>query len=144
MQQFEATIAGGAGGGAYVPVPAEVVAALGGGGRIPVRATFDGIDYAGSIVSMGEGPCLGLLKSIRAALGKEPGDSVTVVVERDEAERTVDVPDDLSAALAAAGVRTGFDALSYSKRRDLANAVTTAKRPETRVRRIEQAVATAS
>ncbi|MGH8992875.1 MAG: DUF1905 domain-containing protein [Acidimicrobiia bacterium] len=39
MERFEATL----------------VAALGGKGRIPVRATFDGVDYRGSIVSMGAG-----------------------------------------------------------------------------------------
>ena len=37
-------------------------------------------------------------KGIRAELGKGAGDSVTVTVERDDAVRTVDVPDDLAAA----------------------------------------------
>ncbi|WP_330249922.1 DUF1905 domain-containing protein [Nocardia sp. NBC_00565] len=37
MQRFEATIESGAGGGAYVAVPAEIIAALRGGGRIPDR-----------------------------------------------------------------------------------------------------------
>ncbi|WP_280266851.1 YdeI/OmpD-associated family protein [Nocardia wallacei] len=136
MQRFEATIESARGGGAYVPVPAEVVSALGGGGRIPVRATFDGVDYTGSIVSMGEGPCIGLLKSIRAAVGKEPGDTVTVTLERDTAERTVAVPDDLAAALAEAGLRESFDGQSYSRRREQARSVTDAKRPETRAGRI--------
>lgn len=140
MQRFEGKIYAANGGGAYIPIPSEVVAALGGGGRIPVAVTFDGISYTGSIVNMGEGPCLGLLKSIRTALDKDPGDTVVVTVERDTAERTVDVPDDLAAALAAAGLREGFDELSYSKRREFVTAVTEAKRPETRARRVEKAV----
>ncbi|GAB4588416.1 YdeI/OmpD-associated family protein [Nocardia sp. IFM 10818] len=136
MQRFEGRIQAADGGGAYIPIPPEVVAALGGGGRIPVRATFDGIAYTGSIVNMGEGPCLGLLKAIRTELGKEPGDAVAVTVERDTAERTVDVPEDVATALAQAGLRAAFDELSYSRRRERIDAITEAKRPETRARRI--------
>ncbi|MEU1205919.1 DUF1905 domain-containing protein [Nocardia sp. NPDC005825] len=78
--------------------------------RIPVRAGFDGIPYRGSIANMGAGPCLGLLKAIREELGKGPGDRVTVTLERDSAERTVAVPEDLATALAAADARAAFDA----------------------------------
>ncbi|GAA5087383.1 YdeI/OmpD-associated family protein [Nocardia iowensis] len=140
MRRFEARIESGAGGGAYVAVPAEVVAALGGGGRVPVEARFDGIEYRGSIVDMGSGPCLGVLKSIRTELGKGPGDRVSVTVARDDAERTVEVPDDLAAALRNADLRATFDALSFSRRREHVTAVTGAKRPDTRARRIAKVV----
>jgi Bacteriocin-protection, YdeI or OmpD-Associated/Domain of unknown function (DUF1905) len=140
METFEGTIEEGLGGGAFVAVPAEVITALGGGGRIPVRATFDGIAYRGSIVSMGGGKCLGLLKGIRDELDKGPGDSVVVTVARDEAERTVEVPDDLAAALDDAGARAAFDKLSYSHRREHVNAINEAKRPETRARRIARVI----
>jgi hypothetical protein len=69
MERFEATIVEADRGGALVEVPAAVVEALGGRGRIPVRATFDGIAYQGSVVSMGGRRVLGILKSIRAELG---------------------------------------------------------------------------
>lgn len=139
MERFEARIES-ARGGAYVPVPPEVVAGLGGGGRIPVRATFDGIEYSGSVASMGAGPCVGLLKGIREALGKAVGDTVAVTLERDTDERTVEVPQDLAAALAEAGLRAAFDALSYSRRREYVTAVTGAKRGETRARRVEKVI----
>ncbi|MFI9509475.1 YdeI/OmpD-associated family protein [Nocardia sp. NPDC052566] len=141
MERFEGTIEEAPGGGAYVAVPAVVVAGLGGGGRIPVQATFDGVAYAGSIASMGAGPCLGMLKAIRAELGKGPGDSVVVTVERDTAERAVEVPQDLAAALRTAGARAAFDALSFSKRREAVQGIEGAKRPDTRARRIDQVVA---
>jgi len=140
METFEAVIQDANGGGAYVEVPAEVLDALGGGGRIPVQATFDGIAYPGSIASMGGCMALGVLKQIRSDLGKGPGDSVVVTVTRDDAERTVEVPDDLAAALAAAGAREAFDKLSFSHRREHVNAITEAKKPETRTRRIAKAV----
>lgn len=140
METFESRIEVGTGGGAYVTVPADVIEALGGGGRIPVQATFDGIPYSGSIVSMGGVKCLGVLKQIRSDLGKEPGDSVTVSVERDTSERTLDIPADFDAALAEAGAREAFDRLSFSHRREHVAAIEEAKRPETRARRIANAV----
>jgi hypothetical protein len=127
-------------GGAYVEVPPDVVDELGGGKRIPVRASFDGIEYRGSVVSMGGGMILGVLKSIRQSLGKDPGDIVSVTVERDTAARTVDVPTDLAAALEEAGSRPAFDALSYSHQRKSVQWIEEAKRPETRSRRIAETV----
>ncbi|MFI7064562.1 YdeI/OmpD-associated family protein [Kribbella sp. NPDC050124] len=140
METFVGTVVVNDGGGAWVEVPGEVIAALGGGGRIPVRASFDGVEYRGSIASMGGCMVIGMLKGIRTQLGKGDGDAVTVTVERDTAERTVVVPEDLAAALEEAGVREAFDALSYSHRREHVNAINDAKKPETRVRRIAKAV----
>jgi Domain of unknown function (DUF1905)/Bacteriocin-protection, YdeI or OmpD-Associated len=140
MERFDATIEAADRGGAYVTVPDPVVEALGGGGRIPVEATFDGVPYRGSIVSMGGARCVGLLKSIREQLGKGPGDAVAVTVARDEAERTVTVAPDLAAALDEAGARPAFDELSFSHRREYANWIDEAKRPETRQRRIAKTV----
>ncbi|TCC45811.1 DUF1905 domain-containing protein [Kribbella capetownensis] len=136
METFEGTIVVNDGGGAWVEVPGEVIAGLGGGGRIPVQATFDGVAYRGSIASMGGCMALGILKSIRTELGKGAGDPVTVTLQPDAAERTVEVPADLAAALEDAGLRKAFDALSYSHRREHVNAINDAKKPETRTRRI--------
>jgi uncharacterized protein YdeI (YjbR/CyaY-like superfamily) len=83
---------------------------------------------------------LGMLKSIRGQLGKGDGDAVTVTVERDTAERTVEVPADFAAALEEAGLRTAFDALTFSHRREHVNAINDAKKPETRARRIAKAL----
>lgn len=127
-------------GGALVVVPDDVVEALGGKGRTPVVATFDGIEYRGSVVTMGGRKVLGVRKDIRDRIAKQPGDSVRVTLEVDRAERTVEVPADLAAALDAAGVADRFAALSYSHRREHVQAVEEAKKPETRARRIAKAV----
>jgi hypothetical protein len=137
--EFEATIAAADRGGAYVAVPPDVVAALG-RGRIPVIATFDGIEYRGSVVSMGSGLVIGVLQRIRTELGKAAGDMVTVTLTLDDEPRRVDVPDDLRAALADAHLQERFDALSYSHRREYVNWIEEAKRPGTRQRRIAQTV----
>jgi hypothetical protein len=136
VQSFEAEIVEVDGGGAFVRVPDDVVAALGGKGRIPVEATFDGVAYRGSVVSMGGGKVLGVLKGIRAELGKQPGDTVAVTLAADTAPRTVEVADDLRTALDAAGLAEAFSALSYSHQREYVTWIDEAKKPETRARRI--------
>jgi hypothetical protein len=129
------------GGGHLIDVPPQVVEALGGKGRIPVTATFDGVPYRGSIVRMGGGAVLGVQKAIMAEAGVSVGDSLTVVVRNDDAPREVEVPDDLAEALDRNGAaRAVFDELSYSHRREFVSSITEAKRPETRARRIERTI----
>lgn len=74
--------------GAYVEIPFDVRAEFG-KGRVPVHASFDGALYSGSLVRMGTpGHILGLRKDIRAKIGKQPGDTVSVTVkERDPKDK---------------------------------------------------------
>ena len=81
-----------------------------------------------------------MLKAIRTQLGKHPGDLVTVTLVLDDRERTVEVPDDLGAALERAGLREGFDALSYTHQHEHVMSIVEAKRPETHTRRIAATV----
>ncbi len=74
-------------GGAYVAFPWDLRQAFG-KGRVKVHASFNGVPYDGSIVNMGvknqdSSVCyiIGLLKSIRTALGKGDGDTVHVIIE---------------------------------------------------------------
>ena len=74
-------------GGAYVAFPWDIRQEFG-KGRVKVNATFDGIEYAGSIVNMGvlngDGSVcyiIGVLKSIRKQLGKGDGDTIHVVIK---------------------------------------------------------------
>ena len=51
------------------------------GGRVAVRATFDGVPYDGQLVRMGTpGHIIGIRKDIRALIGKQPGDTVHVSI----------------------------------------------------------------
>lgn len=126
------------GGGHLVDVPPEAVEALGGKGRIPVTATFDGVPYRGSIVRMGGGAVLGVQKAIMAEANVSVGDTLTVVVRNDEAPRQVEVPEDLAEAFARDDpARAAFEGLSFSHKREYVRSITDAKRPETRARRIE-------
>jgi hypothetical protein len=77
-------------GGALVPFPYDIRAEFG-KGRVKVHATFDGEPYDGSVVNMGakneDGSIcyvIGILKDIRAKIGKQPGDSVRVTIQERE------------------------------------------------------------
>jgi uncharacterized protein YdeI (YjbR/CyaY-like superfamily) len=63
-----------------------------------------------------------------------------VTLEPDQAERSVQVPDDLGTALEHAGLRESFAALSYSHQREYVQWIDEAKKPETRARRISQTI----
>jgi len=118
-------------------VPPEVVDALGAGKKPPVTVTLRGHSYRSSIASRGGQFMIPLSAENRTAAGLAAGDEVDVDVELDTAPRAVEVPEDLAAALdAAPGARERFDALSYSHQLQHALAVTGAKTPETRARRV--------
>jgi Domain of unknown function (DUF1905)/Bacteriocin-protection, YdeI or OmpD-Associated len=140
MSRFEAVIEGEEDGGAWVEVPPEIVDELGGGGRIPIRASFDGHAYRGSIAIYGGQHVLGVVKAVRRAIGKAVGDSVQVELALDEDERTVDVPDDVKDSLTAAGLAAQFDAISYTRRRQAVEHIESSKAPDTRRRRIEKLI----
>ncbi|NTU89493.1 MAG: DUF1905 domain-containing protein [Actinobacteria bacterium] len=73
--------------GAYIEFPYDAKVEFG-KGRVPVHATFDGEPYDGSIVNIGvKNPdgsvcyILGLRKDIRAKIGKQQGDIVSVTLK---------------------------------------------------------------
>jgi hypothetical protein len=124
-----------------IPVPAEVVAAFGVGKRPPVVVHIGGHSYRSTVAAYGDVFMLPLSQERRAAAGVEAGQTVEITLELDDQPRTVDVPDDLAAALAGRpGLREAFDALSYSARKEHVRQVTTAKAAETRQRRIAKIV----
>jgi Bacteriocin-protection, YdeI or OmpD-Associated/Domain of unknown function (DUF1905) len=144
--RFQAVLGADVGDVPGVVVPAQIAAELGGRARIPVAGTINGVPFRGSTMPMGDGRhCVGFRKDTRAlAGGVENGDTVTIEIACDDAPRTVDIPDDLAAALDAdPAVRSAFDAMSHTHRKEWVVAVADAKRPETRERRIAQAVAAA-
>lgn len=66
---------------AYVEFPYDAKQEFG-KGRVKVHATFDGYPYDGLLCRMGT-PChlIGIRKDIRKAIGKQPGDIITVTIE---------------------------------------------------------------
>lgn len=85
---------------------------------------------------------LGLSNANRKAAGVTIGDEVEVELELDAEPRVVVEPPDFAHALDANPLaRTAYDRLAYTHKREHVRAIEGAKKPETRVRRIEKAIA---
>lgn len=120
----------------FVPVPFDPMAVFG-KTRAPVRVTLNRYTYRGTISVMRGTAGIPLRKSHREAAGLEGGETLKVKIELDTEPREVSVPPDLQRALASRpGARKAWETLSYTHRREHAEAVESAKRPETRQRRI--------
>ncbi|HEY4460087.1 MAG TPA: YdeI/OmpD-associated family protein [Pseudonocardiaceae bacterium] len=125
-----------------IRVPDEVVAELGSGKRPSVVVTINGYSYRSTVASMGGVFMLPVNAEVRAAAGVAAGEEVDVRVELDTEPRTVTVPADLAAALAAdADLQRAWDALSYTHQREHARAIEDAKAADTRQRRVDKAIA---
>src|SRR6185437_286360 len=97
----------------------------------PVRTTLHKMDGAYTMVVNAD---------LRRQLGIDAGDTVHVSVEPDTAPPAVDLPNDLATALDTAGRRTAFEALTPFRQTEMVKSITAAKRPETRARRVAQAI----
>lgn len=139
--RFETTIELGGKTATGFEVPDEIVEALGSGKRPAVTVTVRGHTYRSTVAVMGGRYLVPLNAEHRASAGVAAGDNVVVEIELDTAERVLDVPDDLAAAIAADPEAQSFwDSISYSRRRRIVLAVEGAKAADTRVRRIEKSV----
>ncbi|MBR0598713.1 YdeI/OmpD-associated family protein [Sinanaerobacter chloroacetimidivorans] len=126
--------------GAYVEIPFDVPAVFG-AKRVKVIATFDGYEYQGSIVSMGGCFLIGMTQQIRKEINKTFGNEVFVTIEKDESERKADLPEDFrSELLKNSGAFEFWTTLSFSNQRKYTDWITSAKKVETRLSRIEKAI----
>ncbi|TAM70137.1 MAG: DUF1905 domain-containing protein [Microbacteriaceae bacterium] len=123
---------------AFVGFPFDARELYGVGGRVPVKATFDGVPYRGSLTKMGGEHLLLVLAEIREAIGKDRGDTVHVRVELDQDPRVVELTPEVELALRDVGAIEAFRAMSFSHQRQYALWIEEAKRPETRARRVEK------
>lgn len=138
--KFTTTIQG-SGNKTGIEVPEDVVQALGAGRRPPVIVTMNGESYRSSVAVMGGRNMVSVSAANRELTGVAAGDTVEVDLELDTEPRTVDIPDDLAAALdAEPEAKAFYGTLNYSSQRRYVEPITDAKTAETRSRRIAKAV----
>lgn len=127
---------------AYVEFPFDCQKEFGKKGQVKIQATIDGVEYRGSLAKM-KTDChiLGVLKEIRAKINKREGDTVHIILEEDRAERIVIIPDDLQARFDEYPLaKKVFDKMSYTHRKEYVNAINDAKKPETRLKRLDKTI----
>ena len=84
---------------------------------------------------------LGMTQEIRKKIGKDFGDSVDVTIEKDEEERTVEIPDDFLEALKGNPIAIQiYEKLSFSRKKEYITWITQTKKIETRQSRIAKAL----
>ena len=123
----------------YIPLTFDPKAVFG-KLRAPVKVTLNGYTFRSTIAAMGGPPCIPFRRSHREAAGLEGNETLNVRLDLDTETRTVKPPPDLVKALKAASLWERWLELSYTHQREHAEAIADAKKPETRVRRIERAV----
>jgi hypothetical protein len=124
-----------------IPVPEDVVAALGPGKRPAVVVSVGGHSYRTTVAPMGGRFFVPLSAGHREAAGVAAGAEVDVGIEPDTAPREVTVPADLADALAGdAPAREFFGGLSYTHRKEWVRWIEEAKRPQTRATRLAKTV----
>ena len=125
-----------------IEVPADVVAALGAGKRPPVVVNVNGYEYRSTVAPMGGKYLLPFSADRRTESGIKGGDAIDVELTVDTAPRTVEIPDDLQAALdASPAAAAAWSKLSYTHQKEHLRSVLDAKKAETRTRRIDAAIA---
>lgn len=135
------TVLWGSGPAAAIVLTDEQVESFGAGKAFPVSVTIGDRTARLRLSRMGGKNLIGFSKAVRAELGVEIDQEVDAVIRVDSAEREVEVPPALSAALDAdPALRAAFDALSYSVRKEHARTVAEAKQDATRDPRVEKIV----
>jgi hypothetical protein len=119
--------------------PFDVVAVFGRKGRVPVKGTIDGFPFRSSLMNMGEGHMMAVNAELRAGAKCKAGDSVSVVMELDKEVRTVEVPAYLRKIINSdPKAKESWPKLSFTHQKEYVREIDTAKRPETREKRIAE------
>ena len=107
--------------------------------RPPVEVTINGYTYRSTVSVYGGKYYLPVRQERRDEAGLKGGDIIDVKVALDTEPRTVTPPSELSAAFKkSAAAKVQWEKLSYTHKKEHADAISQAKKPETRARRVEK------
>ena len=126
----------------YLAIPFDAVEKYGSRGQIKVKGTINGQPFTSTLLPRGDGShYLVVPRPIREKIGASRGAKVRVTLEADKGVRKVAVPKDLTAALRKRrGAAAAFEKLSPSHRKEYVSWIESAKKDETRQRRLAKAV----
>ena len=137
QRKFEVTLQS-EGPGLFIEVPFDVKAEFG-RAKLPVIVSINGYEYRSTVAVYGGKYFLPVKKEHRDAARVAAGQTVRVIVQPDEAPRTIEPPQDLAALLAKdKALEAAWTKLSFTHQREHVEALERAKRPETRARRLNQ------
>jgi hypothetical protein len=122
---------------AGLSAPFDVEKVFGTRARIRVRGTINGFPFRSSLMPMGGCHRMVVNRQLREGAGVKAGDTVNIVLERDEADRTVEIPPLLKKELAKnKTAAANWEKYSYTNRKEMARSIVEVKQEATRVRRL--------
>jgi Bacteriocin-protection, YdeI or OmpD-Associated/Domain of unknown function (DUF1905) len=122
---------------AAIAPPVDVIEWFGTRARVPIRGTINGFPFRSSLMPCGNARMMPVNKTLCQGAGVQPGDFVEVVIERDNEERTVEAPPELRKELVKSKVaQANWEKMSFTNKKEMANAISGAKQEETRTRRL--------
>jgi hypothetical protein len=127
---------------AFLHIPFDVQAVFGSRARVPVSGTINGFALRNSLMPEGDRTHAMMVgKAIQAGAKARSGDTVSVVLQRDDAERTVEVPAELTGALAKnKKAAATFATLPPSGKKEYSDWIAGAKQVEMKARRVAKAL----
>ncbi len=124
---------------AAITPPVDVPEFFGTRARVPVRGTINGFPFRSSLMPMGGCHMMPVNKTLRDGAGAKPGDTVEIVMERDEEARTVETPPLLKKAFTKnKTAKANWEKLAYTHKKEIAVWIEGAKQEETRARRLSK------
>ena len=130
----------GVGAATFYVAPFRVEELFGVKGLMPVAGTVNGFPFRSSLFPRGDGTHYMVVnQEVRAGADVQAGDTVEIMLERDTMPRVVEAPPYLQEALAGdEAAQEQFNALSYSHQKEYVSWIESAKRHDTRARRIQK------
>ncbi len=126
----------------YLAVPFNVQEFFGSKARVAVRGTINGFPFRNSLLPQGDGThSLTVSKELQAGAKAEAGETVRVVIEKDDEDRVLEVPPDLEQALRDnQGAASTFATMTYSQKKEYTDWLSSARQQSTRTARIQKAI----
>ena len=133
IKSFKTTLGNG-----FIELPFDVRQEFG-KARPPVKISINRCSYRSTVCVYGGKYLVPVRRDRQEAAGVKPGDMVKVTVAPDAEERTVEPPADLKAALSRnPSAKARWAMLSFTRKKELAEAILEAKKQETRMRRLQK------
>jgi Domain of unknown function (DUF1905)/Bacteriocin-protection, YdeI or OmpD-Associated len=113
---------------AWFSTPFDVPEVFGTRARVPVRGTINGFAFRSSLMPMDGCHAMCVNQTMRVGAGVKAGDTVTVVLERDEGKRVVEIAPLLKKALRASQrAQANWKRQSFTNQKEMVRSITEAK-----------------
>jgi len=112
-------------------------------GRVPVRLTVGEHTFLSTLMPMDGKHMMVFNLEMRQKTGYKAGDTIRIIMEKDTEPRVVDIPEDVTKVLKTD--KTAYERFmkySYSHKKEVMAWINDAKKPETRIKRINKLLET--